>query len=83
MPPKPLWADDKPDLTEGSIGWSHPVRDEGVGFSVGIARRDWIDSDAITVGNVVVYVEAEDNDMTPAKARAFAALLIEAALAER
>jgi hypothetical protein len=64
MPPKQNWADDKPDLTEGSIGWEHMVSAEGDTLSVAIARRDWIDSDVITVGDVTVFVGAKDNDIT-------------------
>lgn len=56
----------------------------GDSLSVVIARHDWIDWDVITVGGVVVFVEADDKRLDPTKARAFAALLVEAAdLAEQ
>ena len=78
MPPKPNWADDKPDLTEGSIGWSHSLTNGEHPYSVGVARRDWIRVEAVEVGDVEVYVEADDK-FSASQAREFAALLVQAA----
>jgi hypothetical protein len=80
MPPRPSWAD-KPDLTEGSIGWDHNLTADGAAFTVGVSRRDWIRADAVEVGEVEVYVAVEPfgAPLTQAQAREFAALLIVAA----